>query len=152
MCCQSRKNLPCFRVWYLINSVFMKNPPSLLNQVSSEGCSSGIDPSQAYVSPQTILNDWNRLSLSDSSVIFYPLPSTLSLPCCVWSWIWFHVSFPSCSSSQMSLFYSWNCIKNVTYFKSRQRTPAQAWVGWKFLYLFQRVWHFLSPVAVLLSL
>lgn len=77
MCCQSRKNLPCFRVWYSTNSVFMKNPLSLFDQVSSEECSSGIDPSQTYVSSQTILKDENPLSLFDSSQWFsthYPLP------------------------------------------------------------------------------
>lgn len=77
MCCQSRKTLPCFRVWYSINSVFMKNPLSLFDQVSSEECSSGIDPSQTYVSSQTILKDENPLPLFDSSQWFsthYPLP------------------------------------------------------------------------------
>lgn len=92
-CCQSRKKLPCSHVWYLINSVLWRILLSWFDQNSSEGwkCSSVTDSLQT--SPQT-----NPQQLQPSAfiwvflVIFHPR-STLSLPCCAWSWIWLHVSF-----------------------------------------------------------
>lgn len=154
MCCQSRKNLPCFHVWYLITQYLWRILLVCSTRSPLRNAAPGLIPCKCMYHPRQ--SSRTKILCLFLTPLGDFLPTTLypvsSLMCLELNLISCLFPFLQEFRAEFVLLLTWNCIKNVTYLNSRQRTPAQAWVGWKFLYLFQRVWHFLSPVVVLLSL